>query len=114
MTESVGSLGRDGSRRPRQDDWGAVGGIFRALGAPLRVGIVVLLDERPRSVGELVDQLGVSQPLVSQHLRVLRGLGLVDGQREGRSMIYALSDAQVSGLVAEASQRVNGYGNSPG
>jgi len=77
----------------------------------LRVGIVVLLDERPRSVNELVESLGVSQPLVSQHLRVLRGLGLVDGQRDGRAMIYSLTDERVSGLVAEASQCINGNGH---
>lgn len=83
-------------------EWEHVGGVFRALGSPLRVGIVVLLEERARSVNELVDALEVSQPLVSQHLRVLRATGLVRGERRGREMIYSLTDPGVSSLVANA------------
>lgn len=87
-------------------DWECVGGVFRALGSPLRVGIVVLLEERPRSVTELVEALAVSQPLVSQHLRVLRASGMVRGRRQGREMIYSLTNAGVPALVAGAGRQV--------
>ena len=50
----------------------AAGELLRALSAPLRIGIVLQLREGPRCVHELVDALGVAQPLVSQHLRVLK------------------------------------------
>ncbi len=91
---------------PPRTEWEHVGGIFRSLGSPLRVGIVVLLQERSRSVNELVEQLKVSQPLVSQHLRVLRSSGLVRGDRQGREMIYSLTDPNVSSLVASAGRQV--------
>lgn len=83
-------------------EWERVGGVFRTLGSPLRVGIVVLLRERARSVTELVEALGVSQPLVSQHLRVLRSSGLVAGERNGREMIYSLTDERAYDLISEA------------
>ena len=68
---------------PASSEWESVGGLFRSLGSPIRVGIVVLLTERDHSVNELVDALSVSQPLVSQHLRVLRSGGIVAGERRG-------------------------------
>lgn len=105
MTITATETGLPGAL-PEQSDWESIGGIFRSLGSPLRVGIVVLLQERSRSVNELVEALGVSQPLVSQHLRVLRSSGLVQGRRQGREMIYALADANVSMLVANAGRRV--------
>jgi DNA-binding transcriptional ArsR family regulator len=51
--------------------------IYEALAEPMRRRILDLLRERPRLVGELVDALGISQPGVSKHLRVLREAGLV-------------------------------------
>src|SRR5262249_2520674 len=55
----------------------AAGELLKVLSAPARLAIVAELSERPRFVHELVDRLGMSQPLVSQHLRVLRGARLV-------------------------------------
>ena len=63
---------------------------FASLAEPSRLRILDLLRERPRAVGELVDALGLTQPGVSRHLRVLREGGLVsvrpDGQRRERSI----------------------------
>ncbi|WP_347347293.1 metalloregulator ArsR/SmtB family transcription factor [Nigerium sp.] len=89
---------------PTSGEWETVGGLFRSLGSPIRVGIVVLLTERDHSVNELVDALAVSQPLVSQHLRVLRSGGIVIGERRGREMIYSLTDPEVSDLVKRAAR----------
>lgn len=61
-----------------------------ALGDGTRRRIVTLLRERPCSVGELTDALPVSQPAVSQHLRVLRDAGLVRTRAEGRRRIQEL------------------------
>lgn len=93
---------------PSNGEWEHIGGLFRSLGSPLRVGIVVLLHERARSVNELVDALGVSQPLVSQHLRVLRSAGVANGTRQGREMIYELTNSAVSVLVADAGLHARG------
>lgn len=75
------------------------------MGSPIRVGIVVLLTGQDHSVNELVDALSVSQPLVSQHLRVLRSGGIVAGERRGREMIYSLTDPEVSDLVRRAARQ---------
>lgn len=60
------------------------------------------LAQSPRCVHELVDALGVSQPLVSQHLRVLKGAGLVARERRGREAEYRLTDTHVTHIVTDA------------
>lgn len=76
--------------------------MFRGLGAPGRLAILRRLDEEPASVGDLARQLGMSQPLVSQHLRVLRQLKLVDSSRHGQRHIYSLVDEHVAHIVNDA------------
>jgi ArsR family transcriptional regulator, zinc-responsive transcriptional repressor len=63
---------------------------------------VTELDGGPRCVHELVESLGAPQPLVSQHLRVLRGAGVVRGQRHGREIAYSLTDGHIGRIVADA------------
>jgi DNA-binding transcriptional ArsR family regulator len=84
------------------DGYEAAGELLRALAAPLRIRIVTELADGPRCVHELVDTLGAPQPLVSQHLRVLRGAGIVRGSRRGREIAYALTDDHVAHIVADA------------
>jgi DNA-binding transcriptional ArsR family regulator len=78
------------------------GELLRALAAPLRIAIVTELGAGPRCVHELVDALRAPQPLVSQHLRVLRGAGVVRGQRRGREIAYSLTDEHIAHIVADA------------
>jgi DNA-binding transcriptional ArsR family regulator len=66
---------------------------YRAIAAPSRRVILDLLQDGDRSVGELVDLVDISQPAVSQHLRVLQDAGLVQYRREGRNRIYHLNAA---------------------
>jgi len=80
----------------------AAGELLRVLAAPARLAIVVELAVRPCHVHELVDRLGMSQPLVSQHLRVLRGARLVGVERHGREAVYSLIDNHVAHIVADA------------
>ncbi len=87
---------------PQQPHYAAAGELLRALAAPLRIAIVTELGDGERCVHELVDALGVSQPLVSQHLRVLRSAGVVRGQRRGREIAYTIADAHVAHIVADA------------
>lgn len=82
----------------------AAGELLRVLAAPVRLAIVMELAEQPRFVHELVDRLGLSQPLVSQHLRVLRGARLVGVERQGRAAAYSLTDQHVAHIVADAVQ----------
>ena len=61
-----------------------------ALGDPTRRAIFERLSEGPRAVGEIAEELPVSRPAVSQHLRVLKEAGLVAERREGTRRIYRL------------------------
>ena len=72
-------------------------GIIGALDSPSRIQILLLLHNRDHVVHELVRVLGKSQPLVSQHLRVLKDAGLVGATRSGREVVYSLA---VPGVIA--------------
>ena len=63
---------------------------FDVLAEPTRRRILDLLLERPRSVGELVSRLGLSQPGTSKHLRVLREAGLVRVRPQAQRRVYEL------------------------
>jgi ArsR family transcriptional regulator, zinc-responsive transcriptional repressor len=79
-----------------------VGDLFRVLASPVRVAIVDLLADGEYMVHQLVEATGLAQPLVSQHLRVLRDARLVRRVRRGREMTYALRDAHVAHIVRDA------------
>jgi DNA-binding transcriptional ArsR family regulator len=70
------------------------------LGDPTRRAIFELLARRPCSVQQLAEQLPVSRPAVSQHLKVLRDGGLVVARAEGTRRIYSLNPAGVTALRA--------------
>ncbi len=70
------------------------------LGDPTRRAIFELLARHPRSVGELAQQLPVSRPAVSQHLRVLKDGGLVASRPVGTRRVYQLDPDGVSALRA--------------
>ncbi len=69
-----------------------------ALGDRTRRAIVECLAECPRSVGELADQLPVSRPAVSQHLKVLKHAGLVTERAAGTRRIYRLDPIALGAL----------------
>ncbi|WP_083787338.1 metalloregulator ArsR/SmtB family transcription factor [Stackebrandtia nassauensis] len=85
-----------------QPDYHAAGELLRALAAPTRIAIVTELSKGPQCVHEIVDALDAPQPLISQHLRVLRGAGVVRGERRGREIAYALTDEHIAHIVADA------------
>jgi DNA-binding transcriptional ArsR family regulator len=64
---------------------------FNAVAELRRRQIVDLLAGGERAVGELVRELGLGQPQVSKHLRVLREVGLVDVRDQGRQRLYRLN-----------------------
>src|SRR5262245_11492533 len=80
----------------------AAGELLRALAAPVRIAIVVRLGAGPQCVHDLVESTGAPQPLISQHLRVLRGAGVVRGVRRGREIAYSLTDEHIGHIVADA------------
>jgi DNA-binding transcriptional ArsR family regulator len=78
----------------RADGW-------HALGDPTRRAIFERLAERPRSVGELADELPVSRPAVSQHLKVLKDAELVVDRPAGNRRIYQLNPDGFGALRAQ-------------
>jgi DNA-binding transcriptional ArsR family regulator len=71
--------------------------VFDVVGDRTRRAIVLLLAERPHAVVELADQLPVTRPAVSQHLKVLKDAGLVDEEPVGTRRVYRLNEV---GLLA--------------
>jgi DNA-binding transcriptional ArsR family regulator len=61
---------------------------FNAVAEPRRRDILDYLAPRERAVGDIVEALGLAQPSVSKHLRVLRDVGLVETRRDGRRIFY--------------------------
>jgi len=71
---------------------------LEALGDPNRRAIVEILSGGGQSVQEIADQLPISRPAVSRHLRLLKRAGLVDDQAEGTRRIYRLRDDGVDAV----------------
>jgi DNA-binding transcriptional ArsR family regulator len=72
---------------------------FSGLSDPTRVRILELLAERPRTVTELVEALGLAQGRVSSHMSCLRWCGYVEGQVDGRYNRYRLVDERVRAIL---------------
>lgn len=87
--------------------------LLRTLGTTHRLSIVLELDRGPRCVHELVEHLGASQSLVSQHLRVLRTSGLVTGARRGKETVYSLCDNHVGHIARDALSHGSEHGPTP-
>ena len=64
--------------------------VFRALADPTRRSLIAMLSEEARPVSGLAARFAMSQPAISQHLKVLKEAGLVTQRRDGRNQIYAL------------------------
>src|ERR1700747_1641023 len=87
---------------PSREVLDTAGDLLRALAAPVRIAIVLQLMDSQRCVHELVEALQVPQPLVSQHLRVLKAAGVVAGERSGRAVLYRLVDPHLGDIVRGA------------
>lgn len=74
--------------------------VMKALSDPNRVKIVKLLQQKVMCVCELQGALGISQPSVSKHLKILEEAGLVDYQRDGLWVNYYLADGNRSPYAA--------------
>ncbi len=69
--------------------------VLKTLASPRRLEILHRLAEGPCEVGRLAEELGLSQPNVSQHLALLRAAGVVEAERDGREVRYRLADPDV-------------------
>ncbi|MEV5018909.1 ArsR/SmtB family transcription factor [Streptomyces sp. NPDC053780] len=92
------------STRERLDTVGTadVAATLQALATPSRLYILARLQEGPCSVGDLAEAVGMENSACSHQLRLLRNLGLVTGERQGRSIVYSLYDNHVAELLDQA------------
>jgi DNA-binding transcriptional ArsR family regulator len=75
---------------------------LRCIGEPTRLGILKLLTEGERCVGELADFLNREQSLVSHHLRALKECNIVKDEQEAQKVYYKLTDVRLAKLIIDS------------
>ena len=83
---------------------GAEGDPYFALADPTRRKILTLISDRERSVNDLVEKFEISQPAISQHLKILRSSGIVSVRKNGRQRMYAVDFQRLKGIHDWVSQ----------
>jgi len=95
---------------PTEDQITEVAEVFRLLGDPTRLKVVLACLDGPVSVGDIAATVGASVSLVSHHLRLLKGARMVRAQRDGRQVFYTAADQHVrsvlTGMVEHANETV--------
>lgn len=81
--------------------------LYKVFGDSTRIKILFALLEQELSVGELAQVLGMTQSAISHQLRILKANGLVRFRRDGKSMIYALSDGHVETILSQGIEHVS-------
>jgi DNA-binding transcriptional ArsR family regulator len=94
MSKSVKSMLSD-------DHATALADLFRLLGDPSRLRIVVSCLRKPLAVSDIAEKLGLSVSLVSHHLRLLKGARLVRAERQGKQVFYGADDTHVRRMVED-------------
>ena len=85
---------------PEQLDPEAAAAVAKALAHPARIRIIALLLSRPGCIGyEIVDEIGLAQSTVSEHLRILKAAGLVTGEIERPRVCYSLNPSALAPLT---------------
>lgn len=74
-------------------------GLFQALSSPYRLKILLLLKSKEMDVHHLQEALEISQPLVSQHLKVLKNCGLLLESKQGRHVFYKLRSSKINKVL---------------
>lgn len=78
--------------------------LFKTLGHPARIRILEVLSDGPRSVSALQPDVGIESSHLSQQLAILRRAGVVESDRDGSLVIYAIADPQILDLLAVAKE----------
>lgn len=84
--------------------------IIKALCNPVRLKLIKCLSKEEKTVNELISNCGLSQSAVSQHLLKLKKAGLIIDKKNGREVIYSLTDknlTKISDLILNISERNN-------
>jgi len=91
--------------------------VIRCLGHPLRLRLLEALESGEKTVSELQEYAGASQPMVSQHLMVLKAHGIVDLRRRGSHVLYWVTEPKVKVILecirAGGCENLSATGASP-
>ena len=91
---------------PEEDVVSSLAELFKALGDPTRVKILICLQASDMNVGDIADKLGMTTSAVSHQLRILRDAHLVNSRKEGRMVFYSLCDEHVKTIIETALEHV--------
>lgn len=75
--------------------------MFRLMSDPTRLRIILACLDAPAPVGEMAERIGISGSLASHHLRLLRAARLLQAERRGRQVFYAVMDAHVRSMLGD-------------
>lgn len=84
-----------------QADLSQLADLFRLMGDGSRLSIILTCLHEPISVSDIVAKLGLSQSLVSHHLRLLRAARVVRSERRGRQIFYVAADAHIQCVIED-------------
>ncbi|MEX5258727.1 ArsR/SmtB family transcription factor [Kocuria sp. CPCC 205263] len=87
--------------------------VFAVIADKTRRGILAALKDGERPVGDLVAELGVSQPTVSKHLKILREAGMVSMEAQGQRRLYAVQPEPLAEVTAWVHEVVGGAAHQP-
>lgn len=73
---------------------------MQAMSHPMRIKILCLLSSGELIVQEIVDAVGTTQSNISQHLRILKARGIINGRRDGTKMYYAIGDTRILKMIS--------------
>ncbi|MEM0348644.1 MAG: metalloregulator ArsR/SmtB family transcription factor [Candidatus Caldarchaeum sp.] len=89
-----------------EEFYNALAEFCKAQAHPKRLMILHILADGEKSVGELVEQLGIKQSTVSQHLSFMKRTGVVKSRRAGNTVFYSLTDPRIAEACSIISQVV--------
>lgn len=80
--------------------------MFRLMGDPTRLRIILACQDAPTPVGEIATRLALSPSLVSHHLRLLRAARVLRAQRRGKQILYCAADHHIRCVIADMLEHV--------
>lgn len=81
--------------------------LFRLMGDPSRLRIIIHCLHEPVSVSDIAANLGLSQPLVSHHLRLLRAARILRAERRGKQVFYVAADGHIQCVIEDMAVHIN-------